>query len=91
MPENVAGELYVMYDLPPNVVLAGVVTNVAKRTLLQSADLALNPMRTGSGTNLKIVEYFAAGIPVVSTPFGARGLEETLWFLDTAAASKLPR
>ncbi len=61
--------------LPPNVVLAGVVSDTAKRTLLASVDVALNPMRTGSGTNLKIVEYFAAGIPVVSTPFGARGLD----------------
>ncbi len=64
-------------DLPPNVVLAGVVSNAAKRALLGCADVALNPMRTGSGTNLKIVEYFAAGVPVVSTPFGARGLDAT--------------
>ena len=63
--------------LPPNVVLGGVVTDGAKRTLLRSADVALNPMRTGSGTNLKIVEYFAAGAPVVSTTFGARGLDVT--------------
>ena len=31
-------------------------------------------MTTGSGTNLKLLEYFAAGVPVISTPFGARGL-----------------
>lgn len=61
--------------LPPNVVLVGVVSDLAKRTLLACADVALNPMRTGSGTNLKTVEYFAAGIPVVSTPFGVRGLD----------------
>ncbi len=61
--------------LPGNVVLAGVVSDAAKTTLLASADLALNPMRTGSGTNLKVVEYFAAGVPVVSTPFGIRGTD----------------
>ena len=32
-------------------------------------------MFSGSGTNLKMLDYFAAGLPVVSTPAGARGLE----------------
>jgi hypothetical protein len=36
---------------------------------------ALNPMRIGSGTNLKLLEYLAAGVPVVSTPFGGRGID----------------
>ncbi len=61
--------------LPANLVLAGVVSDQAKTTLLATADVALNPMRQGSGTNLKLVEYFAAGVPAVSTPFGARGVE----------------
>jgi glycosyltransferase involved in cell wall biosynthesis len=43
--------------------------------LLAVADVALNPMRTGSGTNLKMLDYFAAGVPVLSTAFGARGLQ----------------
>jgi glycosyltransferase involved in cell wall biosynthesis len=43
--------------------------------LLGAADVALNPMRIGSGTNLKLLEYLAWAIPVVSTPFGARGIE----------------
>jgi len=34
-------------------------------------------MFSGSGTNLKMLDYFAAGLPVVSTPEGARGLELT--------------
>jgi glycosyltransferase involved in cell wall biosynthesis len=60
--------------LPANVVLVGMVSNRQKQTLLESADIALNPILSGSGTNLKLVEYFAAGIPVISTPLGARGL-----------------
>jgi glycosyltransferase involved in cell wall biosynthesis len=32
-------------------------------------------MFSGSGTNLKMLDYFAAGLPVVSTAAGARGLE----------------
>ena len=31
-------------------------------------------MFSGSGTNLKMLDYFAAGLPVISTAAGARGL-----------------
>ena len=46
-----------------------------KRTLLAAADVALNPVLHGSGTNLKVIEYLASGVPVVSTAFGVRGLD----------------
>jgi len=59
---------------PENVLLAGVVSPVVKHGLLASAHVGLNPVRIGSGTNLKLVEYLAAGLPVVTTRFGARGL-----------------
>jgi glycosyltransferase involved in cell wall biosynthesis len=69
--------------LPGNVLLCGELPDSLKRSLLWSADLGLNPMVRGSGTNLKLVEYFAAGLPVLSTPLGARGLAvrpgEHLW------------
>lgn len=60
--------------LPTNLVFPGTVSDSSKRALLGSASLALNPMRTGSGTNLKLVEFLAHGVPTISTPFGARGL-----------------
>jgi glycosyltransferase involved in cell wall biosynthesis len=60
---------------PANVVFTGNVTERTKAKLLDTADVALNPMRTGSGTNLKLIEYLTAAIPVLSTPFGARGTE----------------
>jgi glycosyltransferase involved in cell wall biosynthesis len=68
------GVEFARWALPPNVILVGVVSDATKQTLLACADVALNPMIRGSGTNLKIVEYFAAGIPVVSTSLGSRGL-----------------
>ena len=37
------------------------------------AGVALNPMLYGGGTNLKLLDYFAAGTPVVSTEIGIRG------------------
>jgi glycosyltransferase involved in cell wall biosynthesis len=60
--------------LPENVICLGRVSDQAKRLLLQAADVALNPMFSGSGTNLKMLEFLAAGLPVVTTPVGARGL-----------------
>ncbi len=38
-----------------------------------AADAALNPVATGSGSNVKIFEYLAARLPVISTRFGIRG------------------
>lgn len=61
--------------VPPNLVFPGTVTRRAKDRLLAAADVGLNPMRMGSGTNLKLLEYLAVGVPVVSTPFGARGID----------------
>lgn len=43
---------------------------------LAAADVALNPMASGSGSNLKLAEYCAAGVAVVTTPFGLRGFDE---------------
>lgn len=69
------GDAFALRPTPPNVVFAGQVPLRAKDELLAAADVALNPMRLGSGSNLKLLEYLAAGIPVVSTPFGARGVD----------------
>ena len=58
---------------PRNVALMGRVDEATLSAVLGVADVALNPMRTGSGTNVKIATYLAAGVPVVTTPLGARG------------------
>lgn len=68
-------EAFKKWWLPKNVVLQGAVTDQELRTLLSVADVSLVPMMTGSGTNLKLAEAFAAGLPVVSTEIGARGYE----------------
>lgn len=41
----------------------------------QAADVALNPMLAGSGSNIKVAESCAAGLPLVTTAFGLRGFE----------------
>ncbi len=41
---------------------------------LARAKVAIVPLLAGSGTRIKILEAWAAGVPVVSTPLGAEGL-----------------
>jgi glycosyltransferase involved in cell wall biosynthesis len=69
------GDAFPVDEVPDNVVFTGQVVERVKRTLLSAADVALNPVLHGSGTNLKVIEYLASGVPVVSTAFGVRGLE----------------
>lgn len=57
-----------------NVHLVGMISEEEKKELLAIAAVAVNPMEIGSGTNLKTIEFLAAGVPLVTTPFGARGL-----------------
>lgn len=40
-----------------------------------AADAGLNPMTLGSGANVKLFEYLAARLPIISTAFGVRGTE----------------
>ena len=57
-----------------NVKLLGLVDEKQKDMLFQNADIAINPMFSGAGTNLKTLEYLSAGIPMISTSTGVRGL-----------------
>lgn len=57
----------------PNVSVTGTVADI--RPWLQSAQVAVVPLRIGSGTRIKILEAFAASRPVVSTTIGATGIE----------------
>ena len=56
----------------PGVEIAGRVADM--RAHLRDAHLLAVPLDAGGGTRLKILEAFAAGLPVVSTPLGAEGL-----------------
>lgn len=41
------------------------------------APMSVNPMLTGTGINIKLLEALAAGVPAISTQTGARGLGES--------------
>ena len=57
---------------PPAITVVGMVP--AMEPELSRADIAVVPIRYGSGTRLKILESFAHRVPVVSTTIGAEGL-----------------
>jgi glycosyltransferase involved in cell wall biosynthesis len=59
-------------NLPP-LMFTGFVDNVSD--ILSVSDVAVAPLFHGSGTRLKILEYFSCGLPVVSTSIGAEGLD----------------
>ncbi|MBU3014242.1 glycosyltransferase [Poseidonibacter lekithochrous] len=63
-----------MHLKPENVGFTGMLNDLEKEYVLSTVDIAINPMLTGSGTNLKMLDYMANGIPVLSTKIGARGL-----------------
>lgn len=60
------------YANNPRVMLTGFVPDM--RPELAQAAVCAVPLRSGGGTRLKILEAWAAGVPVVSTPIGAVGL-----------------
>ena len=62
----------------PNVVSLGEVDESFKWMVFSIGDIGLNPMELGSGSNIKVLEYAAAGLSVVSTPFGTRGIDKRL-------------
>jgi glycosyltransferase involved in cell wall biosynthesis len=72
----------------PRIQLSGPVEDAVAE--LARAQVAVVPLLAGSGTRFKILEAWAAALPVVSTSIGAEGLPardgEHLLLADTAAA-----
>ena len=58
-----------------NVKIYGSVSEEDKEKIFAASDIAINPILHGSGTNIKMFDYLAAGIPTISTPVGARGID----------------
>lgn len=57
----------------PGVVFAGSVDNLAGH--LKGGDIAVIPLRQGGGTRMKILDDFAARVPVVTTQKGMEGID----------------
>jgi glycosyltransferase involved in cell wall biosynthesis len=56
----------------PSIHCTGSVASVAP--WLKAADIAVVPLREGGGTRMKIIDDFAASLPVVATPKGIEGI-----------------
>src|SRR6185437_3575034 len=68
------GDALAGIPLTDNLLITGRVDDERRDDLLLAADLALNPMAAGSGTNIKMFDYMAAGLSVLTTDIGARGI-----------------
>jgi glycosyltransferase involved in cell wall biosynthesis len=68
----VVGRVGLQRQRVPGIIYAGEVTDVSD--WVRAADIGLCPLLDGSGTSLKSVEYLAAGVAVLSSPIGIRGL-----------------
>ena len=60
---------------PRNVVLFGILSEAEKNLVLALATFAVNPMLEGGGSSLKVPDFFAARLAVVSTRVGVRGYD----------------
>ena len=53
---------------------------------LWASDFGINPVIEGSGTNIKMIEFMASNLPIISTSFGARGFklkdQESCYFFE---------
>ncbi|MFH1850294.1 MAG: glycosyltransferase family 4 protein [archaeon] len=61
--------------IPKNVRLFGHVNTKKLKEIYKASDIAINPIFSGSGLNIKVLDYMAAGIPTITTPHGARGIQ----------------
>ncbi len=59
---------------PGNVRFTGIVGFSRLMRIYEASDVAVNPVFRGSGSNVKMFWYMAAGVPVVTTKVGARGI-----------------
>ena len=64
-----------VYELSKKSASVSVIADVPSlQTYLDRSSVGICPLFSGSGTRLKILEAFAAGLPMVSTRLGAEGI-----------------
>lgn len=66
------------HNVIANVIYWGEVSNKLKSAIMGSCYAALNPVFSGSGSNVKMADYFANGLHVFTTEFGIRGYPEEI-------------
>jgi len=61
------------YYAHPAIIFTGAVDDLAEH--IAAADVCVCPLDAGGGTRMKLLEYMAAGKPIVSTTKGAEGIQ----------------
>ena len=69
----------------------GFVDDAIKHVLVASADFALQIVVSGGGTNLKLFDYMASGVPILANEFGRRGVAEDGWFISVETPADIAR
>lgn len=73
---HVAGSICKAVEDHAGLVKVGYVDDLAQ--VFERGAVSVNPVRVGTGINIKLLDALAHGIPVVTTEVGARGLPEGL-------------
>ncbi|MEM3455780.1 MAG: hypothetical protein QXT72_04425 [Candidatus Micrarchaeia archaeon] len=58
-----------------NIIYQGMVDEKEKDEILNASLLVLNPIKMGSGRNVKMVDYIMHGLPIITTEIGLRGFD----------------
>jgi glycosyltransferase involved in cell wall biosynthesis len=66
-------EIHSLHSPSDGVEVVGAVEDV--RPYMLASDVFVIPLRFGGGTRLKALEAMAAGLPIMSTPIGIKGLD----------------
>ncbi len=69
----------------------GFVDDATKHLLVASSDFALQIVTSGGGTNLKLFDYMASGVPILANEFGRRGVAEGGWFISIETPEDMRR
>ncbi|MFA7170225.1 MAG: glycosyltransferase [Candidatus Paceibacterota bacterium] len=73
---DIQENLICKYGHNKNIIFKGRVDNLA--SVFANAFVGIAPLTVGSGTRLKILDYMAAGLPVICSNLAIEGLEEEI-------------
>ncbi|MDA4123006.1 MAG: glycosyltransferase family 4 protein [Thaumarchaeota archaeon] len=64
-------------SIPKDVILTGSVEHFSMPPYINASDICVAPLRYGSGTRHKIIEWMACGKPIIATRKAVEGIEVT--------------
>jgi len=86
VPENIKKALS-----KSNFIFTGSINGTALNQILKEATIALCPVTEGSGMKVKLLNYCAAGLPIITTEIGASGYEKIKSLIVENDLNKYPK